>query len=51
MFEEPFSTTQTLISWPFFAANCFNLIAADNPAGPNQHIIITIIVLITHLNG
>ena len=29
-----FSSRQTRISLPLSFANCFNLIAADNPAGP-----------------
>src|SRR5690606_5778781 len=32
--SEPFSTTQTLISWPASAAFCFSRQAADRPAGP-----------------
>lgn len=33
----PFSTTQTLKSLPSLLLNCFNLIAADKPAGPLNH--------------
>ena len=32
--SEPFSTTQMLISFSFFAASCASLHAVDNPAGP-----------------